>query len=71
MDPAWVTAGVGVIAIVVTMAAGVRNSGAREQQLQAHETRLNKHSSELDDLRKGQAAHGERIAAVEARQGAK
>lgn len=40
MDPAWVTACIAGVGIAGQLAIGLKTSGARDEQLRAHEGRL-------------------------------
>jgi hypothetical protein len=67
MDAAWVVAAISAAGVFGQLAIGMRNSGKRDQLIDAHQERINKHSAKIDWLERSHAAHGERLAKVEAR----
>jgi len=69
MDAAWVTAGVAVLAMLVTLISNTmgreKREGAIDEKLISHDNRLKAHGLELDGVKERLSFHGERIAKLE------
>ena len=65
MDPAWVMVMIGAAGILGQWMVGAKREGARNEKIEAHDRRLQKHGEELDEVRKDITGHAVKIAAIE------